>query len=49
MNRAVDKYKHVQDQILFPTAINEYKKILINNTIGLKHECPQEQIPGKTY
>lgn len=49
MEEYVDKYDHVQDQLLFPLALKDEPKILINNTFGIKHKNPQMDIPGKTY
>lgn len=40
---------HLQCQISFPIAIKNETKVLIHNTIDLKHEHIQEPIPNKTY
>lgn len=49
MEDYVTKYDHVQDQLLFPLALKDQHKVLINNTFGIKHKNPQMDIPGKTY
>ena len=49
MEEYVEKYNHVQDQLLFPLALKDVKKVLTHNNIGLMHESPQENIEGKTY
>jgi hypothetical protein len=49
MEDYVEKYYHVQDQLLFPLAIKDEEKVLMHNTIGLKHEHIQEPMPGQTY
>jgi hypothetical protein len=49
MEEYTEKYYHVQDQLLFPIAIKDETKVLIHNTIDLKHEHIQEPIPNKTY
>ena len=49
MEEYVLKYDHVQDQLLFPIALKDQHKVLVNNTFGIKHKNPQMDIPGKTY
>ena len=49
MEEYVEKYKHVQDQLLFPLALRDIKKVLIHNTIGIEHRSPQKNIQGETY
>lgn len=49
MEDYTEKYNHVQDQLLFPLALNDENKILVHNTFGIQHESPQLNVPGKTY
>ena len=45
----IEKYQHLQCQILFSLALKDERKTLVDNTFGIIHKLPQEHIFGKTY
>ena len=49
MEEYIEKYNHVQDQLLFPLALKDEPKVLVNNIFSIKHQNPQMDISGKTY